>query len=202
MLMLILLLILNGVLGIFLIRQRRYTIASGERMAVGPMHVSQYRIVTAAPELSIARGGLRGAGARLGQTPARHAALPVDEDTGGYVVMIRNGTERPGQCYPIGRRRLIVGRDANADVPCHDLQVSRRHASLWKLGEYFFVRDELSANGLRVNGRRVTQQTLIDNDVISIGPVQMVFHTGHPIPPRREGQAVSGHGRQTGKRGR
>jgi len=195
MLMLVLLLILNGILGVLLVRQRRFAAAT-EHAAYGLVHVGNYRLLTDAPSY-IVRAFSRRTGVEPPprQTFASRAAVQAGHQPSDAYVLIIHGTERPGQCFPIGRRRLIIGRDANADIPCHDLLVSRRHASIWKLDEQFIVRDELSTNGLRINGRRVTQRALADNDVIGIGPVLMIFYTGHPIPSRCAGQDASRRGR-------
>jgi diguanylate cyclase (GGDEF)-like protein len=63
-----------------------------------------------------------------------------------------------------------VGRLPTADLCLRDTGVSRQHARfVWK-GETYGLQDSGSGNGTYVNGRRVTEQTLADGDVVQFGP--------------------------------
>ena len=56
----------------------------------------------------------------------------------------------------IGRRPILVGRDAGADVIIQDPAVSRHHALIWCAGPAVFVRDLGSALGTRVGSRTLS----------------------------------------------
>lgn len=70
-----------------------------------------------------------------------------------------------------------IGRDRANDIVLPDLQVSRQHAIIRRLGkaDYYFI-DSGSSNGSRVNGRRITMPTLLaDGDEIAIGNTTLRF---------------------------
>lgn len=70
-----------------------------------------------------------------------------------------------------------IGRDRNNDVVLTDLQVSRNHAMVRRLGEAdYYLIDSGSSNGSMLNGRRITTPTLLCNaDCITIGSTEFTF---------------------------
>ncbi len=70
--------------------------------------------------------------------------------------------------YPVDIQTRI-GRDPNLEVVIENVGVSRHHATLSFDGHQARLQDQNSANGVFVNGRRVTATTLADGDVIQIG---------------------------------
>jgi DNA-binding response OmpR family regulator len=68
---------------------------------------------------------------------------------------------------------LLIGRDANCDVPVLNRQVSRRHAKLTRASEGVLLEDLGSKNGTHRNGKAVTGPVLLkDGDVIQIALAQ------------------------------
>jgi len=68
---------------------------------------------------------------------------------------------------------LLIGRDANCDVPVINRQVSRRHALLTRASEGVLLEDLGSKNGTHRNGKGVTGPVLLkDGDVIQIALAQ------------------------------
>jgi DNA-binding response OmpR family regulator len=68
---------------------------------------------------------------------------------------------------------LLIGRDANCDVPVLNRQVSRRHARLTRASEGVLLEDLGSKNGTHRNGKVVTGPVLLkDGDVIQIALAQ------------------------------
>ncbi len=63
----------------------------------------------------------------------------------------------------------------DGDIILDDSRVSRRHAQITREAGAFLLRDLDSANGVWVNGVRVTEQPLQEGDVISLGGVELVF---------------------------
>jgi len=62
-------------------------------------------------------------------------------------------------------------------VLCRSYSVSRKHAEVrLRLGRYTLY-DLQSTNGTYVNGRRVAEKVLEDKDKISIGGLEIVFHS-------------------------
>lgn len=68
---------------------------------------------------------------------------------------------------------LLIGRDANCDVPVINRQVSRRHARLTRASEGVLLEDLGSKNGTHRNGKTVTGPVLLkDGDVVQIALAQ------------------------------
>ncbi|MCF7764217.1 MAG: AAA-like domain-containing protein [Verrucomicrobia bacterium] len=93
---------------------------------------------------------------------------------------------------PDGQRIRIhqscsMGRASGNDVVLPDQKISRRHSLIQaQKQQEFWLMDLGSSNGTYVNGRRLTQPTMLqDKDRIEIGPFQMIFHQSGfvPVPP-------------------
>jgi hypothetical protein len=73
---------------------------------------------------------------------------------------------------------LIVGRRSDCDVVLSDTTVSRSHAVLMLFGGQWFIHDQQSSNGTRVNGRRVWGTAVIEaGDRVSFG--RLTFRLVH-----------------------
>jgi hypothetical protein len=69
---------------------------------------------------------------------------------------------------------ITVGRDPKNDIVLDDRRVSRRHAEVrLRLGRYTLY-DLQSTNGTFVNGRRIAEMVLSDEDRITIGGAELV----------------------------
>jgi S1-C subfamily serine protease len=101
-----------------------------------------------------------------------------------------------------------IGRHPSADVPFdadRDLDVSGRHAAVFRQGDAWLVRDLGSTNGIWVNGVRLKgDRTLAPNDVLRFGiagpQLRFMSHPGEPaaIPDTEVGGAT----REEATRGR
>jgi len=86
-----------------------------------------------------------------------------------------------------------VGRHPSSDVPFDPdkaLQVSVRHAAVFKQGGSFLVRDLGSSNGTFLNGKRVRgDQPLEPGDVLQLGPTgpKIEFRIVSTTPPATRG---------------
>ncbi|HTS01004.1 MAG TPA: FHA domain-containing protein [Thermoanaerobaculia bacterium] len=101
--------------------------------------------------------------------------------------------------------RAVVGRDADCDVVLSSRSVSRKHAILEKKGEAWVVRDLGSANGLYVEGKRVSEAPVPSGTSLRFGDVEASFDAGAParttsaerlaqslsIPPARKTRPVA-----------
>ncbi|WP_169454370.1 ATP-binding cassette domain-containing protein [Catelliglobosispora koreensis] len=77
--------------------------------------------------------------------------------------------------------RIRIGRDADNDVVLADLQVSRHHSEVRRVGDTYQVVDLGSRNGTYLNGRMVQKPTVIHaGDVVSIGRHELLFD-GHRL---------------------
>jgi len=66
-----------------------------------------------------------------------------------------------GKSLPIGDDAIVIGRE-DADLTIPDPQLSRRHAAVSASGAGVVVQDLGSANGVFVNGRRISEPTRLD----------------------------------------
>lgn len=80
-----------------------------------------------------------------------------------------------------------IGRDPDSDVRLISPFVSRRHATLFQLPEddgtcrYRIIdgnlKGEFSVNGLLINGRKLREHTLENEDMVTFGPgVNAIYH--------------------------
>ena len=141
-----------------------------------------------------------------GDPPAvllHHSALDALEPLGGAPGSTRNRlalTDSPhrrlpgavprGEAYTVfpledktGRDRdeFLIGCGTASDVYLSDGAVSREHAWIERRGEGYFVRDNASTLGTRVNGtviRAGEEHRLAAGDRVSLGPVDLLF-----LPP-------------------
>ncbi len=101
--------------------------------------------------------------AGAGPAPATHAATALWP---GHPAADR----QPTGITQVLDRTLRIGRADDNDVVIRDLQVSRRHAELRRLGGgRFQLTDTGSSNGTFVNGQRITTEVVTEADVIGIG---------------------------------
>lgn len=102
------------------------------------------------------------AAAPAAQAPQVATALLIDRAT--------------GQTYPIAAPSAIIGRErSQAHAVLHDPNVSRRHAELFFDGSDWHIRDLNSTNGTLVNDVSVSECTLRDGDLITVGLVNLEF---------------------------
>lgn len=90
-----------------------------------------------------------------------------------------------GRLYPLRRSKVVVGRGDKADIVLRTREVSRRHAriDLIRIGEESIYRlvDLGSTNLVYVNGERVEDCRLEDDDKIHLGDVVLKFELLDPI---------------------
>ena len=71
--------------------------------------------------------------------------------------------------------RLLIGRSGHNDVQIDSKFVSRHHALLVRHGTATLLMDLNSANGTFVNSRRISNQVLANDDVLTIGDYGLKF---------------------------
>jgi pSer/pThr/pTyr-binding forkhead associated (FHA) protein len=88
------------------------------------------------------------------------------------VVMNEDGVT---QEFPLEQRIIRLGRDRTNDVCLGDKSVSRHHASVVKVFQEYFLQDEKSTNGTRLNGQEIHKHILKHGDEIEIGKYRLRF---------------------------
>ncbi|TMB75298.1 MAG: FHA domain-containing protein [Chloroflexi bacterium] len=76
---------------------------------------------------------------------------------------------------PLGAPLITIGRRPSNTVVLNHPQVSANHAHLERSGTTYRIVDQNSTNHVYVNGQRVTSSSLKPQDVIRIGPYDLVF---------------------------
>ena len=74
------------------------------------------------------------------------------------------------------KEHISIGRTTENDIVLDNRGVSRKHAQIEFSDQGAVLIDNDSLNGTFVNKRKVTEQPLHDNDVITIGKYDLVFY--------------------------
>jgi hypothetical protein len=75
----------------------------------------------------------------------------------------------------LDKPRFLIGRNALCDIHIDQEWISRRHAILIRNERSTVIVDLKSRNGTFVNGKRVKNHVLINNDIISLGDHHLKF---------------------------
>ncbi len=91
-----------------------------------------------------------------------------------YVTVIFGGKEE--KTYQLDRSRLVVGREPKCEIQIDNLGISREHCAFTQRGEAYLIQDLNSSNGTYVNGKKITEHFLNNDDEIIIGKFKLLFH--------------------------
>ncbi len=106
-----------------------------------------------------------------GLAALRQVELKLKPDDGGggppKVVLTHNG--KTLREMTMDRPRLLIGRSEHNDLCINSKFISRHHALFVRHGAATFLMDLNSTNGTFVNSRRISNQVVLDQDIISVG---------------------------------
>ena len=85
--------------------------------------------------------------------------------------------EQRGESWFLNRSHTSLGRALDNDIVLLDIAASRKHAQIIRGPEGFILLDLRSANGIFLNGRRITEEDLYDGDEIEVGETILKFET-------------------------
>ena len=89
--------------------------------------------------------------------------------------------EQRGETWFLNRTHTSMGRALDNDMILLDIAASRKHAQIVRQSDRFMLHDLRSANGVFLNGRRISEEELFDGDEIEIGETILVYETvGEP----------------------
>jgi pSer/pThr/pTyr-binding forkhead associated (FHA) protein len=108
----------------------------------------------------------------LGHSSGR-GSVSFARPTAGHYLALEEGELT--RLIPLRGAVTHVGRGFSADLRLEDQSVSRRHAVIVDRGAGARILDDRSANGTFVNGKRASEATLRDRDVIRLGRVVLVY---------------------------
>jgi pSer/pThr/pTyr-binding forkhead associated (FHA) protein len=75
-----------------------------------------------------------------------------------------------------------IGRAPDCHIIINERSVSRHHARIFYESGHYWIKDLDSANGTKLNGKKISFQMLSDNDKIVFGEAKAVFHTSEHVP--------------------
>jgi chromosome segregation ATPase len=102
---------------------------------------------------------------------------------GAARLFIRVGEGGSEVVHMLGRKTTI-GRTPDNDLSIDAKFISRHHAVILAGPTHTIIEDLKSTNGVLVNGRRITRQTLKDGDIVLVGKAQFRFAV-RPMTERR-----------------
>ena len=73
-----------------------------------------------------------------------------------------------GDPVPLQKKQLLIGRRESCDIVLRFANVSAHHCRLMINGGYWYVRDQNSRNGVKVNGIRVQEKRVDPGDTLSV----------------------------------
>lgn len=152
-------------------------------------------------ELTVGR--VPAAALRVGERPLVHGAVLVDGavpavgvapssvlDVAPLVLAVHSGPGA-GLIFPFQRGRSRIGR-SGPEIVIPDAELSREHAQLDVTDSAVTLRDLGSANGIRVDGKKVGAAAVSTDSVIHCGGSSMsLFFGGAPDIPAAAGSDVS-----------
>lgn len=106
-----------------------------------------------------------------GDVRATQPTVAPRERTSGFKSM-KLVLQPNGMAVELTRPDMLLGRHSTADLRLPLPDVSRRHCRFFYQDGFWQVFDLESMNGVYVNGERVQEATLHDQDVIRIGDLQ------------------------------
>ena len=80
-----------------------------------------------------------------------------------------------GKQFELTNDFYTVGRSDERDICIKDSSLSSHHCDIIRKGETFVVRDNNSTNGTRVNNVPVTEQELMNSDILQFGGIEVLF---------------------------
>jgi len=75
------------------------------------------------------------------------------------------------------KKRISIGRTTDNDIVLENRGVSRKHALIEFNNNAAVVIDNESLNGTFVNNRKITEEVLRNDDLITIGKYSLIYHT-------------------------
>jgi chromosome segregation ATPase len=111
-------------------------------------------------------------------------AQTTGEQTAEPATRLLIRAEGDGEVVHVLGRKTSIGRTPDNDVQIDTKFVSRHHAVILAGPAHAIIEDLNSTNGVLVNGRRVTRQSLKDGDAVTIGKTQFRFAVRPPAERR------------------
>jgi pSer/pThr/pTyr-binding forkhead associated (FHA) protein len=95
-------------------------------------------------------------------------------DGNNAMIFIHRGAHK-GERFRVTPEGVSIGRSPESSIFLNDVTVSRKHATIEKVGTHFTFKDSGSLNGSYVNNESVTEKVLQSGDEIQIGKFHLLF---------------------------
>jgi pSer/pThr/pTyr-binding forkhead associated (FHA) protein len=115
-------------------------------------------------------------------SPAERAIIEgaLASDGNSAMVFIHRGPQK-GARFLVTSEGATIGRATESAIFLDDVTVSRKHASITKVGNRFTFKDSGSLNGSYVNNESVAEKVLSSGDEIQIGKFHLLFIGSHIV---------------------
>jgi len=135
---------------------------------------------------------------KLGNTVLKFRDLNIEKEKIELEILVG---ELKGKIYPLDKNEFRIGRKSkkstsfvkDLEIPSSDRTVSRKHATIIKHDNHFFIKNESKKSITLVNGVQVMEDRLLKNgDKIKIGEsVVFIFRRIAPLVPEMEDEDVT-----------
>lgn len=115
-------------------------------------------------------------------SPAERAIIEsaLASDGNSAMVFIHRGPQK-GARFLVTSEGATIGRATESAIFLDDVTVSRKHASITRVGNGFTFKDSGSLNGSYVNNESVAERILSSGDEIQIGKFHLLFIGSHTV---------------------
>jgi 3-deoxy-7-phosphoheptulonate synthase len=101
-------------------------------------------------------------------TKVNVAEAVEDQPRKPFLIVLRG--KNVGELHALEHHnQILIGRAPESDLHIDEQSVSRLHARVTRTGDGFAIEDLHSANGTRINGKKVSRQAIKEGDQIGIG---------------------------------
>jgi hypothetical protein len=96
--------------------------------------------------------------------------------------LVAQSPEFSGQTFDLSKPEITVGRLADNNIQIEHASISGHHATFKLTGLDYTIQDHESTNGTRVNGEKISQQSLRRNDIVRLGNIELLYDSEHSPP--------------------
>ena len=80
-----------------------------------------------------------------------------------------------GKQFELTNDMYTVGRSEERDICIKDSSLSSYHCDIIRNGDTYVVRDNNSTNGTKINNVQISEQVLMNSDIIQFGGIEVLF---------------------------
>ncbi|MFM7131599.1 MAG: FHA domain-containing protein [bacterium] len=77
--------------------------------------------------------------------------------------------------FPLKEGLFVVGRHPSCEISLDSVRVSRMHCCVYINSGRVYIRDLNSTNGVKINGCRISESEILDQDLVQIGHLKFKY---------------------------